>query len=662
MKRLTCEMCGSTDLIKQDGVFVCQTCGCKYSIEEAKKMMVEGTVDVSGSTVKVDNSGLIDSYLQMAENAMNANNNEEAEKYANKIIEIDPHSYKAWLIKGNASGWQTTDRNNRYPESIINWSNAFSFAPDNEKENLGTEIQLEAMQIGTAIIQMECNSFVGYRSQENFNDVTNALDMLSKQLGILREKTGVNVYTSDYKTVLARTLNTGAVNASQETDKDFGPENSDKTKYSWNQFMDSQDRCLQLLDKAYSLSSDDDLSCTICKNYISIDEEVRDSCSYTYSNGYYVEDYSLTSEAKNNRTKRINEWKKKKDCHDPVVRKKLYEKSIELVKDAQHGYEKEQAIDNYWRAHSVEKEQLNHESENLTLKATQLKTDFENHPTKIRLEKINEDIFVFQKHLSSLGFFKGKEKKALQQKIADLTAEKTQCESQWQLEQSKYYTEQDKIKAAKHKIKAEFSKERGTAKVIAPVHLTLLNGNKYVPTGPELVEYHKKVFPSDITVKETGGSAIENYTHTMILNINSMMKEFAAFLGEEKATRFDPATIDDNTVAKEFRVHFEINGIESSTHLSFSSKNIAWPIEESYYYELEDEKTAEDVADFVIIVTAALLGICPNIDVMALQKMIISVAYSFEKDGKITSDGLLIEVTGGSKESLRVALKPSPQE
>ena len=58
MKRLTCEMCGSTDLIKQDGVFVCQTCGCKYSIEEAKKMMVEGTVEVTG-TVKVDNSAAI---------------------------------------------------------------------------------------------------------------------------------------------------------------------------------------------------------------------------------------------------------------------------------------------------------------------------------------------------------------------------------------------------------------------------------------------------------------------------------------------------------------------------------------------------------------------------------------------------------------------------
>ena len=56
MKQLTCEMCGSTDLLKQDGVFVCQSCGCKYSVEEAKKMMIEGTVDVSGSTVKVDNT------------------------------------------------------------------------------------------------------------------------------------------------------------------------------------------------------------------------------------------------------------------------------------------------------------------------------------------------------------------------------------------------------------------------------------------------------------------------------------------------------------------------------------------------------------------------------------------------------------------------------
>ena len=58
MKRLTCEMCGSTDLLKQDGVFVCQSCGCKYSVEEARKMIVEGTVEVAG-TVKVDDTSKI---------------------------------------------------------------------------------------------------------------------------------------------------------------------------------------------------------------------------------------------------------------------------------------------------------------------------------------------------------------------------------------------------------------------------------------------------------------------------------------------------------------------------------------------------------------------------------------------------------------------------
>ena len=55
MKAIKCEMCGSNDVVKQDGLFVCQNCGTKYSVEEARKLMIEGTVDVKG-TVKVDTS------------------------------------------------------------------------------------------------------------------------------------------------------------------------------------------------------------------------------------------------------------------------------------------------------------------------------------------------------------------------------------------------------------------------------------------------------------------------------------------------------------------------------------------------------------------------------------------------------------------------------
>ena len=68
MKQLTCELCGGTDLVKQDGVFVCQNCGTKYTVEEAKKMMIEGTVDVQG-TVKIDASDKVKNLYIMARRA-----------------------------------------------------------------------------------------------------------------------------------------------------------------------------------------------------------------------------------------------------------------------------------------------------------------------------------------------------------------------------------------------------------------------------------------------------------------------------------------------------------------------------------------------------------------------------------------------------------------
>lgn len=94
MKRLTCEMCGGTDLIKQDGVFVCQNCGMKYSVEDAKKMMIEGTVDVKG-TVKVDTSGELENLYQIARRAKDDNNGGNAAKYYDMILLKDPTSWEA---------------------------------------------------------------------------------------------------------------------------------------------------------------------------------------------------------------------------------------------------------------------------------------------------------------------------------------------------------------------------------------------------------------------------------------------------------------------------------------------------------------------------------------------------------------------------------------
>ena len=52
MKAIRCELCGDNHLIKKDGVFECQSCGTQYTLEEARKLMVSGTVSIEGD-VKV---------------------------------------------------------------------------------------------------------------------------------------------------------------------------------------------------------------------------------------------------------------------------------------------------------------------------------------------------------------------------------------------------------------------------------------------------------------------------------------------------------------------------------------------------------------------------------------------------------------------------------
>ena len=99
MKKLVCELCGSTDLIKKDGVYVCESCGGKFSVEEAKKMMVEGTVQVQG-TVKIDDSHRLENYFIQADVALEAGETEKAAEYCDKILENNARDANAWLLKG----------------------------------------------------------------------------------------------------------------------------------------------------------------------------------------------------------------------------------------------------------------------------------------------------------------------------------------------------------------------------------------------------------------------------------------------------------------------------------------------------------------------------------------------------------------------------------
>lgn len=94
MKALICEMCSSNNLVKEGGVFICQTCGTKYSVEEAKRMMIEGLVTVKGA-VEIDNSSYVTKCLENARRAKAKRDWEEVEKYYNLVEQNDPKNIEA---------------------------------------------------------------------------------------------------------------------------------------------------------------------------------------------------------------------------------------------------------------------------------------------------------------------------------------------------------------------------------------------------------------------------------------------------------------------------------------------------------------------------------------------------------------------------------------
>lgn len=160
MKQLKCEMCGSTELIKQEGVFVCQSCGCKYSVEEAKKMMVEGTVEVQG-TVKVDNSAFVEKYLSNARRAYEKEDWEEVEKYYNMVEQNAPHNMEAVFFSAYGKAMLSLSDSDYYKrdQKFKTLNKSISIISDCYEET-SEDKQAVLTRISDAILKMYTQEFV----------------------------------------------------------------------------------------------------------------------------------------------------------------------------------------------------------------------------------------------------------------------------------------------------------------------------------------------------------------------------------------------------------------------------------------------------------------------------------------------------------------------
>lgn len=176
MKQLTCEMCGGTDLVKQDGMYVCQSCGTKYSVEEAKKMMIEGTVDVTG-TVKVDSSGELQNLYELARRAKTDNNSENAQKYYDQILVKDPSSWEAnfystYYQSMNCKIGQIQSaaiRMSNCEDTVLNLIKDNVTDPEERKKAID-EVAARLISIATMLFNAAKNHYdgIGYQIQANY--------------------------------------------------------------------------------------------------------------------------------------------------------------------------------------------------------------------------------------------------------------------------------------------------------------------------------------------------------------------------------------------------------------------------------------------------------------------------------------------------------------
>ena len=115
MEKLVCDICGGKLIAQSGGVFVCDSCGMEYSKDRIKEMVqeiqgtvkVEGSVDVSGSTVTIDNQKKLENLYSIARRAKKDNNIESAAKYYDLIMQEDPNSWEALFYATYYSAMQT---------------------------------------------------------------------------------------------------------------------------------------------------------------------------------------------------------------------------------------------------------------------------------------------------------------------------------------------------------------------------------------------------------------------------------------------------------------------------------------------------------------------------------------------------------------------------
>lgn len=392
MAELLCDICGGKISMGSGGIAVCDSCGIEY-----KKERIHEKVQEIKGTVRVDNSHMIDNWMQMGNAAAEAGNHKESYDYFTKVIEVDSENWRAIYEKGKAGAWQSTlcnlrtaeiyqgittsldiiNRLNLSVDEVIGLKNEFAVALFNFNNAITDLMEQNLTDIFDKYFDSHWNQMWNTRQRylTNVNQLEDALTLIID----LEDDLSKNNVIEFKKRMCSDLINACAsiqywTNYSESSLGYFGFSIPEKKQY---------------LDKFWSLVDD-----------IRIVETDFATTKYNqpdpFSPGFEL-----------NRSDRIFEYWKKRDD----------------VRSARKEREEKKRFSEYWNAHQEEKFTLEAEKASIIDKIAILNDEIVKISGGIEKANIQEKIKKLISDKESLGIFKGKEKKAIQEQIYLLKAE-----------------------------------------------------------------------------------------------------------------------------------------------------------------------------------------------------------------------------------------------
>jgi len=251
MPALVCDICGGRLKIGEGKTAICESCGVEHSLERMKQKYREAK-----GVLHVDNAHLTENYYSLAKDAYDSGNKNEAERYCNKIIEINPDDFEAQFLKGKAVGWQSSLETMRFKEATLCFANAInSLQGESDVKEANENVQAELRSLATSLISNRCDLFAESPTSANASGFKNNLQEISSAIDIYEQSTGLTLDRNRVFEGVSPVVHLCMSLVFLTTLIEYKATSSSR---AYSRYVTKADNCIEIMQKTIDLCDDDD--------------------------------------------------------------------------------------------------------------------------------------------------------------------------------------------------------------------------------------------------------------------------------------------------------------------------------------------------------------------------------------------------------------------